>query len=217
MVTTANDFSGLFGPARNQHDRPTCLAFAMSDAHAHAKNFLPELLSPEYVFYHAALRMPTNAYWGGASFNAMADALTAEGQPPEIDCPYDIDLMSDDPLPSPILPVGSTVRFASSKSVVESFAYLVDRLTNSQPLVLVLRITAGFQRAQSDNPIIHYIDGALERGLHAVVAVGIGFDKNGFPCFKVRNSWGMGWGSEGYAWLHRSYIDHHLDSIVMVQ
>ena len=48
------------------------------------------------------------------------------------------------------------------------------------------------------------------KGGHAVVAVGyddnrkIGNDKGGI---KIRNSWGTGWGENGYGWLPYSYIE----------
>jgi C1A family cysteine protease len=51
------------------------------------------------------------------------------------------------------------------------------------------------------------------RGGHAVVAVGyddnrkIGKDKG---ALKIRNSWGVGWGEDGYGWLPYSYIEASL-------
>ena len=36
-ITVRHDLRGQFGPARDQEGRETCLAFAMSDAHAAAR------------------------------------------------------------------------------------------------------------------------------------------------------------------------------------
>ena len=51
-ITVRHDLRGRFGPARDQGRRPTCLAFAMSDAHAATREPWAELCC-EYLFYHA--------------------------------------------------------------------------------------------------------------------------------------------------------------------
>ena len=51
-INIISDLRHLFGDVRDQGDRPTCLAFATSDAHAGVRpGWVP--LSCEYVFYHA--------------------------------------------------------------------------------------------------------------------------------------------------------------------
>jgi hypothetical protein len=55
VITVSVDLWSLFGPARNQRSRPTCLAFAASDAHAALRSgWMP--LSCEYAFYQAQRR-----------------------------------------------------------------------------------------------------------------------------------------------------------------
>ena len=54
-VAVKCDLGFLFGTARDQGDRPTCLAFAASDAHA-ALRAGWEPLSCEYAFYQAQRR-----------------------------------------------------------------------------------------------------------------------------------------------------------------
>jgi hypothetical protein len=52
VITAAVDLRSLFGTARNQGSRPTCLAFAASDTHAALRSgWVP--LSCEYAFYQA--------------------------------------------------------------------------------------------------------------------------------------------------------------------
>ena len=53
-VTVDCDLRRLFGPARDQNARPTCLAFAASDAHAAVRSGW-QPLSCEYAYYHALL------------------------------------------------------------------------------------------------------------------------------------------------------------------
>src|SRR5436305_462757 len=52
-ITVSRDLRGRFGSARDQEARQTCLAFAMSDAHAAAIGGMWSPLSCEYLFYHA--------------------------------------------------------------------------------------------------------------------------------------------------------------------
>jgi hypothetical protein len=86
VITPSVDLRTLFGPARNQGPRPTCLAFAASDAHAALRSgWAP--LSCEYAFYHAqrrAARVPNQ----GALLSSMLDALRQDGQPEESGWPY---------------------------------------------------------------------------------------------------------------------------------
>ena len=55
MVTAMVDLRAQFGAVRDQGDRPTCLAFAASDAHAACRPHW-EPLSSEYAFFHAQKR-----------------------------------------------------------------------------------------------------------------------------------------------------------------
>jgi hypothetical protein len=54
-VRVAIDLRPQFGPARDQGKRPTCLAFATSDAHAALRGAW-QALSTEFAFYHAQRR-----------------------------------------------------------------------------------------------------------------------------------------------------------------
>lgn len=54
-VEERRTLGGLFGPARDQGARPTCLAFAASDLHAGVREAWTPL-SCEFLFYHAQRR-----------------------------------------------------------------------------------------------------------------------------------------------------------------
>ena len=57
-------------------------------------------------------------------------------------------------------------------------------------------------------------DGPI-RGYHAVVAAGLG-TTDASRCFLVRNSWGVGWGENGYAWLDEAFLARHLRNLLTV-
>src|SRR5438105_14391048 len=85
-IVVSVDLRPSFGPVRNQGPRPTCMAFAASDAHAGLRSGWAAL-SCEYAFYHAqrrAGRSPNK----GALLSSMLDALCHDGQPEESGWPY---------------------------------------------------------------------------------------------------------------------------------
>jgi hypothetical protein len=72
-VEVYRDLRNLFGPARDQGARPTCLAFAASDAHA-ALRAGWEPLSCEFAFYHAQRRVNRSPA-EGTTLPAILEAL----------------------------------------------------------------------------------------------------------------------------------------------
>src|SRR5690242_1650129 len=80
------DLRQHFGSVCDQDQRPTCLAFAASDAHAALRSpWVP--LSAEFAFYYAQRRAGRSPHVG-ATLPAMLDALREDGQPVEANCPY---------------------------------------------------------------------------------------------------------------------------------
>src|SRR5947209_11100339 len=86
-ITVRHDLRGRFGPARDQGGRATCLAFALSDAHAAALAQPGTPLSCEYLFYHAKQHDKTPAH-AGTTIPAIRAALERDGQPVESAWPY---------------------------------------------------------------------------------------------------------------------------------
>jgi hypothetical protein len=96
MLSIETDLRPLFGPARDQGERPTCLAFAASDAHAGLRaDWVP--LSCEFAFYHAQRRSNSSPLQG-ATLESILEALRHDGQPAEAGWPYLTDLPSKEAL-----------------------------------------------------------------------------------------------------------------------
>jgi len=51
---------------------------------------------------------------------------------------------------------------------------------------------------------------------HAVVVVGMR-EMKGELAFLARNSWGLGWGDGGYAWLPVSYVEARAVDIIAME
>ena len=200
-ITILVDHRRSLGPIRDQGARPTCLSFACTSAHEHARGSkMP--LSPEYLHYFASARNSTD----GASFPELARALQMPGQPLEKDCPYFLD-----GLPLGWLPPSGVKLYRRQSDLKQPSADDVESLLiGGHVPVLGISITDSFF-----SPAPAWLippDGPI-RGYHAVVAAGLG-TTDASRYFLVRNSWGVEWGEDGYAWLDETFLALHLRDLL---
>ena len=88
-ISIGRDLRSRFGAIRDQGSRPTCLAFAVSDAHAVARGpFDP--LSVEQLYYHAVQRTPGGDPAAGVNLPAILAAYGMTGRPLKPDGPTSI-------------------------------------------------------------------------------------------------------------------------------
>jgi hypothetical protein len=195
------DLRSLFGAARDQDQRPTCLAFAASDAHAALRPpWTP--LSVEFVFYHAQRRAERTPH-DGATLPAMLDALREDGQPIEAGWPY---LAVVPSIWKPAGAVGPLYR-RRGEHAGNTVAEIIKRLDQGCPVLVLLTLSAAFDFAHSTSGIVDQQPGEQPnpQRRHAVIAVGYGLLANR-KVVLVRNSWGSEWGEQGYAWLTETYL-----------
>jgi C1A family cysteine protease len=211
MAVSVNcDLRYLFGPARDQGDRPTCLAFASSDAHAAARSNC-EPLSCEYAYYYA-IQHDGSTPDDGATLQGMLTAIEKDGQPREEGWPYLATLPSDLSLWKPPLHVGPLFYHASDqKPVAELYAIL----GRGFPAILAITISDAFY-TPDNNGIISGNEPIDPTRRHAVIAVGYGNQGND-RVILIRNSWGEFWGCSGYAWIDELYLMPRLISLVIMQ
>jgi hypothetical protein len=207
MLTVGIDLRPMFGPARDQGQRPTCLAFAASDTHAALRpDWTP--LSCEFAFYHAQLRAKRSPLQG-ATLGSILDTLRHDGQPSESCWPYLAGLPTD--LADWRPPAGGHPVFRRNGSAgSDTIATVIDRLDRQEPVILLTMLSASFYSPTVEgmvDPAYGEIpDPALR---HAVVAVGHG-TVNGSTAILVRNSWGSAWGVNGHAWLTEQFLTPRL-------
>ncbi len=197
----------MFGPVRNQGARPTCLAFAASDAHAALRpGWAP--LSCEFAFYHAQRRAgrPPDQ---GALLSATLETLREDGQPEEAGWPYLARLPADVTKWSPPANVGEVFARAGLTTSAAVSA-VIKELDGGRPLLLLLQLSAAFFAPRRDGVVDPAPGEAPERNRrHAVIAVGHGV-VDGQNAILVRNSWGDRWAAGGYAWLTEAFLGPRL-------
>jgi C1A family cysteine protease len=187
----------VLGPVRHQGHRPTCLAFAASATHGHARND-PEPLSPEALFAGCAQRDPLSPALGTRLSVALA-ALEEEGQCTEAAWPYGAADATD---------AAATFYRARPGGREDNglVDFVRDRLAASRSVLLTLRLTEAWQTVGSDGLIAPPSAADRFLGGHAVVAVG--YD-TGLHRILVRNSWGVRWGNGGHGWVPETYLDQY--------
>lgn len=142
---------------------------------------------------------------------AAAGALLDEGQPVETAWPYTPDPVA--PWTPP--PITSAFHKATLAPSMLGFDGVVAALDAGAPVVLGLVITDAFFRPDASG-LVTDVAPDIERGGHAVLAVGHGIGAGGRPALLIRNSWGGGWGLGGHAWLPRGYVERQLHETAML-
>jgi Papain family cysteine protease len=206
------DLRHRFGPARDQGTRPTCLAFAASDAHA-ALRVPWATLSCEFAFYHAqrrAGRPPTT----GALLPEILAALKEDGQPLEGDWPYLVWLPNDIAAYQP--PDNVLVFRRDGEPRPAAVDEIIGHLDAGTSTVLLMMLSDAFYMPDALGVVRAVAgDGPDPMRRHAAVAVGHGI-VDGTRAILIRNSWGIDWGTEGHAWLPETFIAPRLTRVALL-
>lgn len=200
-VTVECDLRHMFGPARDQGARPTCMAFAASDAHA-ALRAGWEPLSCEFAYYHA-LKIDGGEPHEGATPDGMLKAIKAEGQPPETVWEYLPQPPADKASWKPPANASPLYKRASEYDSALLTA-IEERLDAGCPVIFTMALSDSFYIPDGDG-VIAVDEPPDQNRRHAVIAVGYG-TRGTERMYLVRNSWGILWGIDGYAWISEVYL-----------
>jgi hypothetical protein len=212
-IEISHDLRPFFGPVRDQGPRPTCLAFAASDAHAGARDgWAP--LSCEFAFYRAqqrAMRAPS----AGATLPHMLDALRHDGQPHEAGWPYLSETPTNEASWHPPASPGSLFG-RDGQSNPASFGTACTYLEAGCPVMLLMALSASFFGPNAEGVVVPSGGEAPQQSMrHALIGVARGL-VDGEDAILVRNSWGPGWGLAGHAWLTAAFVAPRLFGLAIL-
>lgn len=188
---------------RDQGARPLCMICAASDVHeaSHATGFA---LSAEYLTYYCQQRKGVNDFLSGFGVDDVGEVMVNDGQPSEAFHPY-----RENELTSAVKPpnIGSEqLYFGRLLDEMLDIPRLVASLDGSEVMLVGMKVTKDFLDVTSSNFIVADTKGFF--GMHAMVVVGYGNYKSD-KVFLLRNSWGVDWGYQGYAWISEDYLNKY--------
>ena len=210
-INIIRDLRCLFGDIRDQGNRPTCLAFATSDAHAGVRLGW-EPLSCEYLFYHAVKFDGGDLDQKGVTLESMLRALREEGQPIESAWTYRPNNPENISNWKPPANINILYR-RDSKHVAPSVNEIFQRLDAGIPVILSFCLSDAFFYGWDENGVCSSEIPPTPARRHAVVATGHG-ERKGERLIMIRNSWGSDWCCGGYGWVSETYLEIALCGVV---
>lgn len=206
------DLRSLLPPVRDQGQRGTCVAFAVTAAHEVARAAgaaVSEDLSEEALFW--GCKVIDGNWRPGTSFGSAAAALQSTGQPLEAIWPYDPRRREGTPYNPPSTPTADWHRSDLGTASVD-LAPVRAALDTGLPVVLGLAVFDTLFMPSPTGRIAPPPAGSPARGRHAVLAVGHDAD-----ALLIRNSWGTTWALGGYGWLSNDYAERHVLEAWVIQ
>jgi hypothetical protein len=182
---------------------------AMTAAHEAARADGLEM-APEALWQHAVARGRTSIY--GTTVEAIVDALAKDGQPPERTWPYDASNTAQQTQPAG---ADAPPWFrADSTAVPVAPSELEFELTGGHAVVVVVELTDVF--FSLNGSVLKSPDRAAQGlGYHAMTVVAVE-RREGSRWFLLRNSWGIAWGADGYAWISDDHLASRMVQAVTV-
>jgi len=183
-------------PVKDQGSCGSCWAFSttgtVEGAHAIASRQLISLSEQELVDCSKSGNMGCN---GGLPYTAMTWIINNRGICATTSYPYTArDGVCKSPLPVAVATIKSVVRVASEAAMLNA--------VNIVPVSVAVEADTQYFQFYSKGV---FSDARCGTNVdHAVLVVGYGTDSVGGDYWIVKNSWGSGWGSQGYILIKRN-------------
>lgn len=194
-------------PIYDQGQLGSCTANAIGAAvdfenHRQDGSFLTP--SRLWIYYQERVIENTVNQDSGAQIRDGMKAVAQLGVCPETDWPYDITTFTDDP-PRQDYTDALKDRILTYQSPPQQLFALKSVLAAGSPVVFGFTVYESFESQQVASDGIVPMPDPEEKvvGGHAVVLVGY---NDAVDRFRVRNSWGTGWGQQGYFEMPYLYV-----------
>ncbi len=193
-------------PVYDQGQLGSCTANAIGAAHAFTqlrqfkKDFMPSRL---FIYFNERDIEHTVETDSGAMIRDGIKSVAKLGVCPETSWPYDINRFRDKPL-SQCYTQAEQNQVTVYRRVLQNLHQLQGALASGSPVVFGFSVYESFegQDVARSGVVPMPARGEKQLGGHAVLAVG--YD-DASQRFIVRNSWGPGWGQQGYFTMPYAY------------
>lgn len=194
-------------PVYDQGQLGSCTANAIAGAieFDRLKQKMPDFMpSRLFIYYNERDMEGTVNSDSGAQIRDGIKSVSQQGVCPESDWPYEITKFTEKP-PQTAYQEALLDRAVSYLSLVQVLNQMKGCLASGYPFVFGFTVYESFESPEVARTGHAPMPGAAEQqiGGHAVTAVGYD-DANQW--FLVRNSWGNGWGMQGYFTLPYAYV-----------
>ncbi len=164
-------------------------------------DFVPSRL---FIYYGERVIEGTVNSDSGAQIRDGIKVVAKQGVPPETDWPYDITKFADKPSQKAYQDALQDKAVSYSR-LTQTLSQMKGCLASGYPFVFGFTVYDSFESQQVAQTGIVQLPAAGESviGGHAVLAVGYDDSQHRFI---VRNSWGNGWGMQGYFTMPYAYL-----------
>lgn len=164
-------------------------------------DYMPSRL---FVYYNERSIEGTVSTDSGAQIADGVKTLASDGVCAESEWPYDIAKFTDRP-PAKAYADAKAVRVLTYHTVDQSEVAIKAALAAGFPVVIGFTVYDSFESGEVEKTGVVPMPGPDESQLggHAVVVVGYDDESRRF---RVRNSWGSGWGQSGYFTMPYAYL-----------
>ena len=164
-------------------------------------DFVPSRL---FIYYNERVIEGTVGSDSGAQLRDGIKSVASQGACPEPEWPYDIAKFTQKP-PAKAYADAKTDRAVSYQSLIQDLNQMKGCLASGYPFVFGFTVYESFESMEVARSGHAPLPAPSERAIggHAVMAVGY---EDAHQRFLVRNSWGPGWGVEGYFTLPYAYL-----------
>ena len=215
-LPTAIDLSANFPPVGVQGRQNSCVGWAVG----YALKSYQERLEERWLFGLATVFSPAWIYNqinrgrdDGSFIYEALDLVVDKGAATLWTMPYDHTNYWSQPTDAATREARQYR--ASGRSRVQGTRQIKAALFNRLPVVVGMDVFDSFVALRGVNSVYSTFRGP-DLGGHAVTIVG--YDDQRFGgAFKAINSWGTGWGSEGYFWLPYGYLRQVVDRAYVLQ
>jgi C1A family cysteine protease len=164
-------------------------------------DFMPSRL---FIYYNERVKLGTVDVDSGAMIRDGIKSVSKQGVCAETSWPYDVSRFTEEP-PKACYDEAVGNRATSYQRVLPILNQLKGCLANGYPIVFGFRVYESFETEDVAQTGVVPMPRSDEQALggHAVLATGYD-DATGR--FLVRNSWGSGWGQDGYFTMPYAYL-----------